>query len=83
MDMETVLFLFSSLLALVASLSVIAVIRFLDVLKQQPWSAIAISCGVGLMTVVPAIVLSKLVSVLSITVSGSTPVLSKQLTQNC
>ena len=56
--MQEVLFLISPLLALVASVLVIAVIRFLDVLEREPWWAIAVSFGVGLMTVIPAIVLS-------------------------
>lgn len=60
--MQEVLFLISPLLALVASVLVIAVIRFLDVLEREPWWAIAVSFGVGLMTVVPAIVLSGVVT---------------------
>ena len=60
--MQEVLFLISPLLALVASVLVIAVIRFLDVLEREPWWAIAVSFGVGLMTVIPAIVLSGVVT---------------------
>ena len=43
--MQEVLFLISPLLALVASLLVIAVIRFLDVLEREPWWAIAVALG--------------------------------------
>lgn len=58
--MQTVLFFVSPFVALLASLLVIAVIRFLDVIEREPWWAIAVSFVIGLMTVIPAIVLSLL-----------------------
>ena len=61
--MQTILFFISPWVALLASFLVIAVIRFLDVIEREPWWAIAVSFVIGLMTVIPAIVLSLLGSV--------------------
>ena len=69
--MESILFFISPWVALLASFLVISVIRFLDVIEREPWWAIAVSFVTGLMTVIPAIVLSLLGSVIWTQILGS------------
>ena len=55
--MPASLYLVTPLIALLASGLVIAVIRFLDVLERESWWAIGLCFVIGLMTVIPAIVI--------------------------
>ena len=79
--MPAMLYLITPLIALLASGLVIAVIRFLDVLERESWWAIGLCFVIGLMTVIPAIVICSLSTIVWTALLGeSAPLEMLQIT---
>ena len=79
--MPASLYLVTPLIALLASGLVIAVIRFLDVLERESWWAIGLCFVIGLMTVIPAIVIGSVSTIVWMVLLGeSAPLEMLQVT---